>query len=49
MERNIETAEKRDVTSDGKSHFRILLSWIIEQDKQYRVRQSMVDECRKWY
>lgn len=49
MERNIEMAEKRDDTSAAKSHFRTLVSWIIEQDKQYRVRQSMVDECRKWY
>jgi hypothetical protein len=29
------------------SRFRRLVSWIIETDKEFRIRQKMVDDCHE--
>ena len=48
MEQMSDTAKKRTETKGQKSHFRTLMSWIVEQDQEFRVRQRMVDEFKKW-
>lgn len=30
------------------SHVRTFIHWVVETDKEFRVRQSMMDDCKKW-
>ncbi|MEM6889352.1 MAG: hypothetical protein AAF636_14565 [Pseudomonadota bacterium] len=45
--RNLEGTTSRN-TPMRAYHLRTIIQWVVETDKEFRVRQSMLNDCNKW-